>query len=62
MLVLKYEKVELKKYSDVSKEKLNNYTIKYLNNTKESLVLVKYMEYPKDFFDTKNKPIYLNET
>ena len=34
VLTLKYEKVELKKSFDVFKEKLVNYTIKELNNTK----------------------------
>ena len=40
VIVLKYQKIELKKYFDVFREKLINYTIKKLKDAKEVLVLV----------------------
>ena len=42
-------------------EKIINYTIKYLKNTEDVLVLVQEMEDTKDSFDTKNEPKDLNE-
>ena len=56
MIALKYEKVYSKKYCDVFREKLINYTIKELDNVEEVLVLVQEMEYSKASFDTKNEP------
>ena len=56
MLALKYEKAYLKKFFDVFREKLINYTIKELNNTRDFIVLVQEMEDPKGYFDTKNEP------
>ena len=61
VLALKYEKVYLKKYSDVFREKLITYTMKQLKNAEDVLMLVQGMEYPKDSFDTKKEPNDLNE-
>ena len=61
VLALKYEKVYLKKYFDVFREKLITYTMKQLKNAEDVLMLVQGMEYPKDSFDTKKEPNDLNE-
>ena len=50
MLALNYDKVELNKSLDVFREKLINYTIKGLNNSKDVLVLVQDIEDPKGSF------------
>ena len=62
MIALNYEKVELKKSFDVFREILIDYAIKYLNNTKDVLVLVQDMWDQKAYFDAKNEPKDLNET
>ena len=43
-------------------EKIIDYTIKQLNKSKDILVLVQDMKYPKASFETKSEPKYLNET
>ena len=53
LLALKYEKVELKRSFDVFREILINYNTKKLKNSKNPMVLVQDMRYPKASFDTK---------
>ena len=59
--MLKYEKVELNKPSDVFGGNLIDYTIQKLKNYEDVLVLVQDMEDPKSSLDTKNEPKDLNE-
>ena len=54
VLALKHDKVELKKSFYVFREKLINYTIKYLENSEDVIVLLQDMEDPKDYYKTKN--------
>ena len=56
MLASIYEKVELKNYFDVFREKLINYKIKYLKNAEDVLMLIQDLVDTKAYFDAKNEP------
>ena len=51
MLVLRYDKEELKKLFDVFRENLINYVIKEINNNEDVLMLIKDLKDLKFFLE-----------
>ena len=56
VLLLRYKKVDLKKYFDVFRQKLINYTSKELKNAEDILMLIQYLMDIKSSFEANNEP------